>query len=361
MIKNNKFVGRFKMKFIRSISIKAKLLTGFISIAILLGIVGVVGSYGMSNIEKNAEKIYDYNLQSIDELHLIKEDLLEVRSEIQIAVLSRNPDKIQQAIKSIDTLKSEDIKYIDSYGKRPLSDEARKIFNNFNLLLEDYRTKRTVVLDLSQNGKYDEAVSKNEEVNVAKEKLFVDLDKLIVRNQDMAKQANNDNISSYQQSKTIMYSIIAFGLILAIAIGLVLSLYISKLVKSGLIFAEALGNGDLTCSVKTKSNDELGKLIKALNNAKGKIKSIIQDIIEQSQEVTASSEELSATLEEMTSNFENIDNGTSSIVGNIQEINAITEELSVNIEQVTAGVNQLSLNSTESSEESINIKDRSTR
>jgi methyl-accepting chemotaxis protein len=347
------------MKIINNLSIKVKLLTGFILIGILLGIVGLMGNYGISSIQKNAEKIYDYNLQSIDELHLIKENLLELRSEIQIAVFSKNPVQIQQAVKAVDTLKNENTKYIESYSKKPLSDEARNIFNDFSLLLEDYRAKRKIVLDLASEGKYAEAEKKNDEVTEVRERMFKDLDELILRNQQLAKQENYDNKVHYRMTTRIMYSIILAGLILAVTIGLFLSLYISKIVKSGLIFAEALGNGDLTCSVESKSNDELGKLIKALNSAKEKMKVIIHNIIEQSQEVTASSEELSATLEEMTSNFENIDNNTSKIVHNIQEINAITEELSATVEQANSGISQLSSNSFESSEESEQIKNRS--
>lgn len=345
------------MKFINNLSIKVKLLTSFIFIAFLIGAVGLTGNYGMASIQANAEKIYDYNLQSIDELHLIKENLLEIRAEIQIAVYSRDPVEIDKAIKAIDALKNENIKCIDSYGKKPLSDEARKIYVNFNALLEDYRAKRGVVLDLVKAGKYDEALKENNEVTEVREKMFADLNELIARNQKLAKEENDDNKAHHKQTSIKMYTIISVGLTLAVLIGLVLSLYISKLLKNGLAFAEALGNGDLTYSLETKSNDELGKLINALANAKERMKSIIKNIIEQSQEVTASSEELSATLEEMTSNFESIDNNTTSIVQNIQEINAITEELSATTEQVSSGISQLSLNSTESSEESRHIKD----
>lgn len=150
------------------------------------------------------------------------------------------------------------------------------------------------------------------------------------------------------------------GFILATTIGITLSLYITKTINKGLLFAEALGNGDLTYSLQSKSNDELGRLIKALNNAKEKMRNVIENIVDQAQGVTASSEELSATLEEMSSNFENIDKNTSDIVENIQKINSITEDLSVTMEEVNSGINQLASNSTESSQQSIEIKERAT-
>lgn len=347
------------MKLLNNVSIKAKLLTGFIFISTLIGIVGVMGTYGMTKIEKNSERIYEYNLQSIIELHIIKENLIEVKSDIETAVLSRDKEQTLQSIKEIDTLKNQTAKYIESYGKRSLTEEGRKIFNDFNTISENYKTQREAILVLAKEGKYDETKIKMAEVTKAREEMFVKLDELISRNQEMAKQANEDNKVYFKRTIVNMYSVVIFGLIISIVSGLTLALYISREVKKGLKFAEAIGEGDLTYSIETKSNDEIGKLIKALNQAKGKIKLIVEHIIQQSQEVTESSEELSATLEEMTSTFENIDSSTTTIVQNIQEVNAITEELSATVEQVNSGISQLASNSTQGSEESINIKDRS--
>lgn len=351
-------LGGIRMRFIGNLSIKAKLLAGFISIAILLGIVGFMANYGIGKIEKNAETIYSYNLQSIDELHLIKENLLEISENIQIAALSKDAAETGSVINQVDSLKNINTKYIDDYSKRPLSEDLRKTFNDFNTLMENYRTKRTIVLDSVQRGKYDEAISGLTGLSDVRKNMFSKLDELIAKNQDMAKQADASNKAYYKQALIIMYSLIVFGLILAVAVGLVLAIYISKVIKTGLDFAEAMGKGDLTHSLETKSNDELGKLIKALDMAKENVKLMIQNIIDQSQEVTASSEELSATIEEMTTNFQNIDQSTSTIVHNIEEVNTITEELSATMDEVNSGITQLATSSMDSSEESIQIKER---
>lgn len=158
--------------------------------------------------------------------------------------------------------------------------------------------------------------------------------------------------------ENIMYIILAVSVVLAITIGLILSLYISKTVKKIVLFTEALGEGDLTYSIESKSNDELGKLIMGLNQAKDKIKVVVENISIQAQGVTASSEKLSATLEEMSSNFKNIDKNTTGIVQNMQGVNSITEELSSTMEEVNSGITQLATNSTESSQQSIEIKER---
>jgi len=348
------------MKIVRDLSIKTKLLSGFMCIALLIAVTGFFGKFGMTNIQENAQNIYSNNLQSIDVIHLIKENLLDELSIVQGTIIEDNTDKTKEAIKMIEESQSATDKYIESFDKIIISDDSKKTFNDFTSLLEKYKIERNSVLELLTNGNYSEAINQRVNMFEARDDMFEKLNELIETNHSLAKEANESNAENYKMTTNIMHVILAVGIILAIIIGSILSLYISKTVKKVLLFAEALGNGDLTYSLESKSNDELGKLIKALNHAKERMRGIIENIIDQAQGVTASSEELSATLEEMASNFENIDKNTSEIVKNINAINESTQELSSTMEEVNSGITQLASSSTESSEQSIDIKERAT-
>lgn len=237
----------------------------------------------------------------------------------------------------------------------------KKSFDEFLSLLNDqYIAQQSEILDLLDKGDYAEAKSAKSDITKITDSMTEKLNDLIAINQNLAKEANESNSENYTITINIMHIILITGLILAVAIGIALSSYISKTVKKGVLFAEALGNGDLTYSLESNSNDELGKLINALNNAKEKMRAVIGNIIDQAQGVTASSEELSATLEEMANNFENIDKNTAEIVKNINGINESTQELSSTMDEVNSGITQLASRSTESSEQSIDIKERAT-
>ena len=346
------------MKIIRNLSIKVKLLTGFIVIALLIGVTGFFGKFGMSKIENSAQEIYTNNLQRIDEIHSIKENLLDEMSIVQGMIIDGNPTKTAEGIKIINEIKSANITYVENYSKRTMSDDEKRAFDGYVSNLENYASVQSEIFDLLNKENYTEAIKKKDELFEARDNMFEKLNELIKINQTLAKEANDNNAEDYKITINIMHIILGVGITLAVIIGTILSRYISNAVKKGLLFAEALGNGDLTYSLESKSNDELGKLIKALNNAKNKMKSVIQNIIDQAQGMTSSSEELSATLEEMANNFNNIDKNTSHIVMNIQEINSSTEELSATMEDVNSGINQLAANSTESSHQSVQIKDK---
>ena len=349
------------MKIIRNLSIKVKLISGFMCIALLIALTGLFGKFGMTNIQENAQGIYSNNLQRIDEIHLIKENFTNEIGIVQNAILDADSSKTQMAKEILDTIKTNNSAYIESYSKRTMSEDEKKSFDEFLSLLDDqYIAKQSKILDLLDKGDYAEAKSAKSDITKITDSMTEKLNDLIAINQNLAKEANESNSENYIITINIMHIILIAGLILASAIGIALSSYISKTLKKGVLFAEALGNGDLTYSLESNSNDELGKLVSALNNAKERMRTVIGNIIDQAQGVTASSEELSATLEEMASNFDNIDKNTAEIVKNINGINESTQELSSTMDEVNSGITQLASSSTESSEQSIDIKERAT-
>ncbi|MDF2821029.1 MAG: methyl-accepting chemotaxis sensory transducer [Clostridiales bacterium] len=347
------------MKIFRKITIKVKLLLGFLFVAGLLVVVGAIGMNGINTIGKNAETIFNSNLKSVDQLHLLKQSLLNLRSEIDAAVFYRDEKKTTTAIKKINILLQENSTILTSFGQHEIPEDMQTDYDMIQELLDEYRLRRTNVLELAVNGDYDLAEANMNGVNEIRLQISSVVDSLIIKNQNMASEDNKTNQKTYDSTVRTMSIVIIVGTVLAVVIGLYLSFYISRNAKKGLKLAEAMGNGDFTYEIQMKSNDELGKLIKALNIARAKIRNLIQNIVIQTNEVTNSSQDLSATLEELSSTFFEIDKNTSSIVNNIQEIHAVTEELSETVDQVNTGVNKLSTDSIQSNDESIDIKNRS--
>ena len=66
------------MKKIRDTSLRMKLIVGFLIINILLISIGTVGILAIRDININASAMHDEYLQSIDELHQIRGDLLHI-------------------------------------------------------------------------------------------------------------------------------------------------------------------------------------------------------------------------------------------------------------------------------------------
>lgn len=343
---------------IRKVSIRAKLMMGFTLVALLLFVVGYLGKLGMNAVSERSDSMMANNVQDIQDLHLMKEALLNIRSEVQKAVLYADKEKTKKAIESIDDYQAENQEYIDSYSVRIETDDERKIWEEILSDMDDYREARNNVLNLALEGNYVEAEKGMDEVTAIRDIMFTSLDKLIADNESILEQENvkMDRLSS--ATEVFMYIVIGIGFILSLFIGFMLSLSISKSVKKGLEFAKALGDGDLTFTIENKSQDELGKLIKALGQAQLNMKEIIHGIAMSTSEVSSASEELSATIEEINSTFETINSNTSAIADGVMDIRAASEELTATVEEVNSGVSQLASNSSVGSEKSVQIKSR---
>lgn len=346
------------MNLFRKLSIRTKLLTGFISIAIILGVVGIVGGYGIISIQKNADKIYNINLKNIDLLHSMKETLLEITTNgILSTVEDVNP---QETVANIETLEEQYKGLVDTFGRSNFNEEFRETYSNFYEQSQEYINKMSEVTSQAALGDYNQARTNLITSEDLKKELFTSINGMIEYNQTAAEQEFTDNTLYFNKTMKLVYPLIVIGLFFAITMGLALSVYIANEIKKGVLFAKALGEGDLTYSVTSNSNDELGHMIRSLGRAQEKIKSILEHITEQAGEVSSSSQELSSTIEEISMNVESIDKSTSSIVVNIEQVNAISSELSSTIDQVDKGVNQLAEDSGKSSEEAAQIRNRAT-
>lgn len=346
------------MKLFRKVSIRVKLVGGFLVLAVLLVVVGWLGTLAMNAVSVRSDKMMTNNVQDIQDLHLMKVSLLNVRSEVQRAVLYANAEKTKAAIESIEAYQVENQKNIDSYFSRIESEDEKITWDKYISEMEAYRDARNDVLDLASAGNYVEAEAGMDEVTAIREAMFASLDELIADNESILEQENINMDRFTRASQIFMYIVIGIGFVLAMIIGLQLSASISKSVNIGLKFAKALGEGDLTVSFENKSRDELGKLVEALNQAQTNMKEIIQGIAMQTAEVSSASEELSATIEEISSTFETINSNTSIIAGGVMDIRAASEELSATVEEVNSGVSQLASNSSVGSGKAVDIKAR---
>lgn len=346
------------MKFFKKMSVKAKLLSSFLLCAIMLSIVGIMGVLGMHTLNSNSKEIFNYDFQSVTHLHLIKENLLLIGSEIDTAVLYEEPKKIAEAIENINSLDEENYELFGEYDELENSSEVIDEKDKILKLFEEYKDARTKVLGLAKNGKYKEAKEGLPNITAIRFEISQVLDNLIKEAQNKATAKNINNRDTYKYMFNNIIFVILIGTIISLIIGVLISISIAKKIKVMLSFAEAIGEGDFTYTTSVKGEDEIAQLSNALNIAREKLRNLVKTIVDQTQEVSASSEELSANIEEITSTFTQIDENITSIVGNIQDINVTTEELFATVEQVDSGITQLSSDSMGSNVEATKIKER---
>ncbi|PJI07728.1 MULTISPECIES: methyl-accepting chemotaxis protein [Clostridium] len=343
------------MRWFKNLKIAKKLVSAFIVVAVLVGIVGMLSLFDMNKINSNAKSMYEYNLASVETLTSIKQNFADIRADLLKLVYQRNINEKDTIKNDINKLFLSNNKLINTYEKSSLKESEK---SNFSDIKKDYslymELSNSVVKYVDENN-YAAASDNYFKVTATRKKIYSDMDKLIKDNVNQADQAYEESNSTYKSSFIITGFIVILSFAVAILLGTFIATMISKQVKEALSFAENLGKGDLTKSIQVTSKDEIGNMLRELTGAKDNIKKLIIEIMNSANDISATSEELSATTEEISAKMESVNESTGQISNGVQDLSATTEEVSASAEEINATADVLSkdANSAENSVQEI--------
>ncbi|CUU50426.1 methyl-accepting chemotaxis protein [Clostridium beijerinckii] len=340
--------------------VRAKLISSFLLVAILIAIVGTVGGIEVKRVNKNAETMYSVNLQSVNEILSIKSNMSKIKSEVSVIMYDQNKKETDQAKKNITDMVTEDNEYIAKYEKLIMTAEEKENWTKFTDNVTKYRDARNRIID---------AVDLNDSNEVAKqymifvpveEEMLASLDKVIEINLAAAKVASDNINLASARTNVIMTLMSIAGFIIAILLGVFISSHINKPLRKIRDYAERLAMYDFSTPITITRKDEFGQTGIALNKAQKNVNILVKEIMENSQDISASSEELSATAEELSLRARSIDDAIANISDGMQESSAAAEEISASVEEVDSSVNELSGKAMEGSSSSSKSKEKAT-
>ncbi|WP_234124226.1 methyl-accepting chemotaxis protein [Clostridium hydrogenum] len=330
------------MKYFNDLKISQKLILSFSIISIFIGIVGGISIINMNKINTNAISMYSYNFSSIKSLTAIKQNFSDIRADALKLVYQnnkngQNPSILADINKLTDTTNT----LISDYEKKFLSNNYKSTFSKLKQDVENYENTINIITSYAMSGNFAEADANFPKLTSKRKLIYSDLDKLITMNTTEANNSNISNIATFKNSFYITCGITILGLIMAIFLGSIIALAISKQVKQILNFAVALQNGDLKQSIEVHSKDEIGQLAIALNKANENTKELISEIINSSSDISAISEELSATTEEISSTMDLVSESTHTIASGSKELSTSAENVNLSSHSIEKTIIQL--------------------
>ncbi|WP_305043379.1 methyl-accepting chemotaxis protein, partial [Geoalkalibacter sp.] len=152
------------------------------------------------------------------------------------------------------------------------------------------------------------------------------LEKIIHINEEVAAQAVSAAHQDAVQAETLALGGAVIGVILALALGFILTRIITRPIIQGVKFAETVAAGDLSQQLAIDQKDEIGQLASALNGMVEKLREVVSDVRGSADNVASGSQQLSASSEEMSQGA--------------TEQAAAAEEASSSMEQMAANIRQ---------------------
>ncbi|MBZ9686329.1 methyl-accepting chemotaxis protein [Clostridium estertheticum] len=359
------------MYWLKNMRIKTELTASFIFVALLIGIVGFIGSKDIKKVDINSQLIVTNNLVPLQQMTTVRHNIMQIKYNMSLILDGENKNEVDALSKSIKDLVDKDNKLISEYDAIPVSQIKaesvileNKTYEELKKNLVNYRGQRDKVVDIVKSGKYEEAKVEAKEYLALQDKVLDELGTIVECNMKEAGEMQSLNKGVTSKSLKEMQSLFIVGILIALILGYLISSMISRQLKKVTSFAKAFGEGDLTEIIDITKRDEIGILASELNKAGGNVKSLISEIISSVAELSATSEEVSATALDITEKMELINESTRQITQGTEELSAITEEVNASTVDITSFAQDLAekaafgnISSTEIQKRALNVKE----
>lgn len=311
------------MKWFSNIKIGVRLIIGFILVAIIAGIIGLNGIYGVQRISSSDQKLYTNMTAPFNELIQVINDYQQMRIAIRDTILCSDDAMMNENVTKLETYSNDFDKQLTKFSETLLTEKGVQLVNAVEAAKLAYMENAEDVLNLAKEQKDEEAYTLfiNTGSGKAKE-LDESINNLVSAKIDYAKESADSNSRLSDTTTVTSVILIIVGVILAVLLGIVISLSISKPTNKLLKISQEIANGNLDLEISNYSRDEIGKLAEGFRRMTDKLNEVMTNINIASSQVAVGARQVS-------------DSSMSLSQGAAEQASAI-EELTASMEQIAA-------------------------
>ena len=373
-------------KWFGNLKIGVKITCGFLVVALIAGLIGVVGMISLETVDSSYRVAYQDTASALEYCQKIDSGFQKIRSTLYRVILLDTQKEKQAAIDEISALGDNVVQCIADYRTMLDRYDASEVvtelalIDNLDHALASYREKRKEFLNTPEAM---DATRKTEayaflQKEVAPRRQAVDdaITALIDYNNAYAAQQIAANDRLVTTAEIIMIAFIAVGVLLAVLIGTLLARNISRRIKMVVQATGKLSKGDLDVHIDVTSKDEIGVLAESSREMADTLKTIINDLSRglgafadgnfalDSQaadsyvgdyrpmldNIRKTRDRLSDTLHSINSAAEQVATGSDQVASGAQALAGGSTEQAASIEELTASVEHIAAQAHENSD-----------
>ncbi|WP_338554802.1 methyl-accepting chemotaxis protein [Paenibacillus sp. KS-LC4] len=324
------------MNWFYNLKISVKLISAFLIVAIILGVVGLFGIYNLGKMNASQDDMYFNNLIPVKEAYEAQVNYTRLRVQIRNLYMHDTEQQKQAELATIRETIAQVESAVDRYRATNMSDDAKRIIESYDADWKAYMViyNRGIELDAAdQNDAFKKLISGD--LKTQGDVIFKTLKDSIELSIREADAANQQGERSYNSALFITIVIVVVAFLLSIIFGVVLSRMISKPLNRIVVLASKVADGDLREKADIHTKDEVGNLAASFNHMIDRLNGTVSGIVESSHSVAAAAEQISAATQE-------IAGSSTAQASAAQTIHELFSELTMAIQSVAQSTEQAS-------------------
>ncbi len=330
------------MKWFNNLKISVKLLSGFILVALLSGVVGVIAILSLTDIDKNDTELYEKCTVPIGQMSDISVAFQFIRVGLRDMVIESDISDMDTSIAVINDRKKQIAALMPELEKTLLTKEGLDAYKVFSDALNAFYITLDKDIALARDNKDEEVISliaADGESGKASKALQDSIDVLCNLKNQIAADKSTQNTSAAQSATMQLIIVVAAAVVIAILLGFFISSSISSPVNKLVLAADKIAGGDLDVNIRIDSRDEVGILARSFAAMADNTNEVMTNINSASEQVASGSRQLSASsmalsqgateqassVEELTASIEEISSQTRLNAQNANQANELAE------------------------------------
>lgn len=311
-------------------SIKVKLIAGFITVALIAATIGGIGMVNLNSLARSAEHMYMNQTMPLGQLVFITEGFQRQRINIRDMINAQSAEDIQAIENTLAQLNKSVQDAYDLYQSTMTAGRGQDLFNAAMAARNVFRVGFQEQIDLARAGRDQEALALVEGRGKQNALAYqAALNDLVAYKLEAAETEFRQSAATARRITVLVLVIIIGGVSVALVLGIALSLAISNPLGVAVAQLGKMAEGDLRSKVPEiylKRTDEIGTLAKALDSFSEELRRIVSGILSASDQVAAGSEQISSSAQQLSQ-------GAAEQASSAEEVSASVEEMTATVRQ----------------------------
>lgn len=322
------------MKWFADLKISVKLLAGFIAVAIIAAIVGVIGAWNISVIDNKYSEAYEDFGVALGDIGAMSVAYQKSRSAIRDLIIEKNPAIKEKKLTEIRAYDKTIEENLSKFQKSLKTEAGQAVFKRLEGERAKYNPVREQIINLAMSGQEDKAwnMINGETLQMAQD-INDSIEELFQMKVTAGRETSDQNGQQTATTIKVMVGVIVLGILTAIGLGLFISRRISRPLSELVVAAEKIADGDLNITIDVESRDEIGMLASSFRKMSDNINQVLTGI-------NSSAEQVAAAARQVSDSSQALSQGSTEQASSVEELSASMEEISTQTKQNAVNASQ---------------------
>ncbi|MFD0516618.1 methyl-accepting chemotaxis protein [Paractinoplanes durhamensis] len=330
------------------LSVNVKVLFAVAVAALVALVVGITGLVSLGNASDSAQLIYKSNVASVKSVGQIRYWATQTRSDTANQALSVTAATTQQFAEAVATdIESFDAALTAYRTSTPAASSALigEVATLWAAYVDIIKTKLLPAGE--RNDLAGWAAIRTSEALPVLNKLYPALTSMDeAETGDAARNAAAAK-SGYESSRTTAIIVLTVGLVVAMALGFMVTRRIVASLTKVTYVCDGLADGDLTRTTGLDTRDEPGRMARSLDTAMGRLRQTVATIEGSAASLAGASEQMTSTAAQIATSAEQASARAQTVSAAAEQVSRSVDTVSAGSEEMGASIREISQNASE--------------